>query len=663
MESFVTGATGFIGRHLVPHLLARGERVHVLVRRGSLPRLEALRARWGEGAERVHAVIGDLSQPGLGVGESEVAALRGRIDHFFHLAALYDMEADPDSLREANVDGTRHAVELAEALEVGRVHQVSSIAAAGSYPGTFREDMFDEAEGLDDPYFATKHESEGLVRTSCRRPWRVYRPGIVVGHSESGEIDKIDGPYYFFKLLRRLRTIPSWIPLLGIEGGPMPLVPVDFVARALDVIAHEDGLDGRCFHLVDPRPKTTGEVLNLFAKAAGAPRFGMRLDARTTGLLTAPLRGALALLPGAERLSHLALAELGIPPRVLAYVSPPRFDCRQAKAVLDRHGVAVPELESYAPRLWEYWERHLDPEARDQALARAVAGKRVLITGASSGIGRATALRAAAAGAEVLLVARSAEKLREVQREIERAGGVARIFSADLSDLGSCDALVKEVLNAHGGIDVLVNNAGRSIRRSLVLSQERFHDYQRTMQLNYFGALKLIYGFLPAMRAQRGGHIVNVSSIGVQTHPPRFSAYVASKAALDAFSRVAASELLGDGIRITTVYMPLVRTEMIAPTSIYKAFPTISSSQAAELLCEAFVERGKRVATPLGVFGELAYAAAPELVDRLLAQAYKLFPDSAAARGAKPDARTQAAEPELSSKAVAFAHLVPGVHW
>jgi NAD(P)-dependent dehydrogenase (short-subunit alcohol dehydrogenase family) len=491
----------------------------------------------------------------------------------------------------------------------------------------------------------------------------VYRPGIVVGHSVSGEIDKIDGPYYFFKLLRRLRTIPSWLPLVGIEGGPMPLVPVDFVARALDVIAHEPGLDGRCFHLVDPRAKTTGEVLNLFAKAAGAPRFGVKLDPRTTGVLTAPLRGALRVLPGAERLTNLALAELGIPPRVLAYVSPPRFDCRGAKAVLDRHGVAVPELESYAARLYEYWERHLDPGASDHALARAVGGKRVLITGASSGIGRATALRAAAAGAEVLLVARSAEKLGDVQREIERAGGVAHVFSADISDLGSCDALVKEVLNAHGGIDVLVNNAGRSIRRSLALSQERFHDYQRTMQLNYFGALRLIFGFLPAMRAQRSGHIVNVSSIGVQTHPPRFSAYVASKAALDAFSRVAASELLEDGVTITTVYMPLVRTEMIAPTSIYKAFPTISASQAAELLCEAFVERGKRVATPLGVFGELAYAAAPQLVDQLLAQAYKLFPDSAAARGQGPEARRPAEEPPLSSKAVAFAHLVPGVHW
>jgi NAD(P)-dependent dehydrogenase (short-subunit alcohol dehydrogenase family) len=661
MESFVTGGTGFIGRHLVTQLLARGERVHVLVRKSSLPRFEALRARWGAEGERAHAVVGDLSLPGLGVSEAQREALRGRVDHFFHLAALYDMQADAESLRRANVEGTRHALVLADALAAGVFHHVSSIAAAGRHAGTFRESMFEEATGLDDPYFATKHDSEALVRGEHARPWRIYRPGIVVGHSETGEMDKVDGPYYFFPLLRRMRGLPSWLPLVGLEGGTLPIVPVDFVARAIDVIAHEPGLDGRCFHLVDPRAKSAGEVLNLFAKAAGAPRFALRVDSRAAELAASPLRALLSRVPGAQRVADLALAELGIPPRTLAYLDPPRFDCREARAVLDRHGLRVPELERYAPRLWEYWERHLDPAAPDAALARAVGGKRVLITGASSGIGRAVALRAAAAGAEVLLVARSPEKLAGVAREIEAAGGSARVYTADVADLASCDALVKEVVGAHGGIDVLVNNAGRSIRRSLALSQDRFHDYQRTMQLNYFGALRLVFGFLPSMRAQRSGLIVNVSSIGVQTNPPRFSAYVASKAALDAFSRVAASELLEDGIRITTVYMPLVRTEMIAPTTIYKAFPTLSPSQAADLVCQAFTERGKRVATPLGVVGEVAYAAAPELMDQLLSQAYKLFPDSAAARG-RPDAKPQE-EPELTARAVAFAHLVPGVHW
>jgi NAD(P)-dependent dehydrogenase (short-subunit alcohol dehydrogenase family) len=663
MESLVTGATGFIGRHLIPLLAARGERVHALVRRGSFARLEGLRARWGLGEDRVHAVVGDLSEPMLGVSGADVAALRGRVRHLFHLAALYDMEADADALAHANVAGTRHMLELAGALEVGCVHHVSSVAAAGRYPGVFREDMFEEAVELDDPYFATKHESEGLVRAGCPRPWRIYRPGVVVGHSETGEMDKVDGPYYFFKLLQRLRrALPPWVPLVGVEGGPVPIVPVDFVARALDAIAHEEGLDGRCFHLVDPDPPSVGRALNAFARAAHAPEFALRVDAQVANVVPKAVRGGLAKLPPVRRIADQVLADLGIPRRVLGSLGQTtRFDCREADRVLAPRGIRVPPLESYAWRLWDYWERNLDPDLqRERSLAAAVGGRRVLITGASSGIGRAAALRVGAAGARVLLVARSAEKLGDVQAEVERAGGKAEVHTADLSDLASCDALVAEVLERHGGVDVLVNNAGRSIRRSIRLSEERFHDFQRTMQLNYFGALKLILGFLPAMRAQRSGHVVNVSTIGVQTNPPRFSAYVASKAALDAFSRVAASELVEDGIDVTTVYMPLVRTEMIAPTRIYRAFPTISAEEAAELICGALVDRPKRVSTRLGVFGEVAYAAAPKACDAVLATAYRLFPDSAAARGERAPGKEEEA---LSTEAVAFAHLAAGVHW
>jgi len=288
-----------------------------------------------------------------------------------------------------------------------------------------------------------------------------------------------------------------------------------------------------------------------------------------------------------------------------------------------------------------------------------VAGRRVLVTGASTGIGRATALALGEAGATVLLVARSGEKLGEVKNEIEKRGGTAFVHPADLADLESCDRLVEAVIAQHGGVDVLVNNAGRSIRRSLALSYDLFHDFQRTMQINYFGALKLILGFVPGMRERGQGHVINVSSIGVQTNTPRFSAYVASKSALDAFSRCIASEVVDDGVAVTTVYMPLVRTEMIAPTRIYDAFPTLSVDEAAEMVVRAVVERPKRVATRLGVFGEIAYATAPKAVDVVLNTAYKLFPDSAAARGEPPSAE----RPEMSSEAVAFAHLVPGVHW
>src|SRR5437763_5126035 len=210
MSYFVTGATGFIGRNLVERLLEREGTIYVLVREGSKGRLAELRSRWGTDEERVVGIVGDLSQPRLGVSDEDLSRLRGKIDHLFHLAAIYDMTADAESQRVANVEGTRHMVEFASAVEAGRIHMVSSIAAAGLYRGTWREDMFEEAEDLDNhPYFRTKHDSEGIVRTECTRPWRIYRPGIVVGNSETGEMDKIDGAYYFFKLIRRLRaTVP-----------------------------------------------------------------------------------------------------------------------------------------------------------------------------------------------------------------------------------------------------------------------------------------------------------------------------------------------------------------------------------------------------------------------------------------------------------------------
>lgn len=659
MSYFVTGATGFIGRHLVELLLRREGAIHVLVREGSLERLEVLRQGWGDAGQRVIPVLGDLLSPRLGVGEDVLEALRGA--RFFHLAALYDMDADAESLARVNLEGTRHALELARAIGASSFHHISSIAAAGRYPGIFREDMFEEAEGLDDPYFRTKHESEGIVREVTDLDWRIYRPGVVVGHSRTGEMDKIDGPYYFFKLIQKLRgALPQWMPLIGIEGGPTHIVPVDFVARAIDHIAHRDGLDGRTFHLVDPEPTSLGTAMNLFARAAHAPEFALRIEANISNALPKSLRSALRELPPIRRIVDQTLADLGIPSRALEAAELPRLDCREATAALEGSGIEVPPLASYAPKLWDYWERELDPDLfRDRSLASSVTGKRVLITGASAGIGRATALCLGEAGAIVLLVARNPEKLSHVKEEIENAGGTAFIHTADLSDLDSCDALVAEVLAQHGGVDVLVNNAGRSIRRSVNLSYDRFHDFQRTMQLNYFGALKLIMGFLPPMQKQKSGHIINISSMGVQTHPPRFSAYVASKAALDAFSRCAAPEFLDDQIAFTTVCMPLVRTEMIAPTKIYQRFPTISSEEAAELICGAIVDRPKRVTTKIGIFSQLIYAIAPKATDAIASMAWRLLPDSAAARGET----AKAGEEEPSTEAVAFAHLLPGTHW
>jgi NAD(P)-dependent dehydrogenase (short-subunit alcohol dehydrogenase family) len=662
MAYFVTGATGFIGRHLVTRLLEREGDIYVLVRESSGDRLATLIDRWGLGAEeRIKPVIGDLGSSRLGVSDETLGELKAAgIDHFFHLAAVYDMTADEERNRIANVEGTRNAVGLANALEAGRFHHVSSIAAAGLHKGLFREDMFDEGQKLEHPYHRSKFESEKLARTQTNMPWRVYRPAIVVGNSQTGEMDKIDGPYYFFTAIKMARHyLPGWFPLVGPELGYTNIVPVDFVADAMDHIAHVDGLDGQAFHLTNPKSQRSGEVMNTIAKAAHAPQLSVRIDSKLLKALPKGTIGMLMQLPAAKGVRKAILADFGIPDEVIGYIGlTAEFDTRDTERALAGSGITVPPLESYAAKLWDYWERNLDPDLfKDSSFEGAVNGKTVLITGASSGIGKAAAFKIAKAGGIPLLVARSTDKLEEAKREIEDSGGTAYTYSADISDPESVDQLVERVLADHPAVDVLVNNAGRSIRRSVALSYDRFHDYERTIQLNYLGTIKVIMGLLPPMRDRRSGLIVNVSSIGVQTNPPRFSAYVASKAALDAWTRVVGSESISDNVHFTTIHMPLVRTAMIAPTKIYDSFPTISPEEAADLICEAIRAKPKQINTRLGTFGEVAYALFPKAVDQILSTAYKVFPDSAASRGQKdPDERA-------STEQVALAHLMRGVHW
>jgi len=385
----------------------------------------------------------------------------------------------------------------------------------------------------------------------------------------------------------------------------------------------------------------------------------MRVDKRMTDMLPKGVLSYAMKLPALKDVRRTLLADLGIPDEVLGNMAlVPRFDGRDTQRALAGTGIEVPPLDTYAVKLWDYWERNLDPDLfKDRSFEGAVNGKTVVITGASSGIGRAAALKIAAAGGIPLLVARTQEKLDEVKAEIERDGGTAYAYTADLSDYDSIDALVRKIFADHASVDMLVNNAGRSIRRSVALSYDRFHDYERTIKLNYLGTVKLMLGLLPHMREKKAGHIVNVSSIGVQTSPPRFSAYVASKSALDAFTRVASSETIGDNVTFTTIHMPLVRTAMIAPTKMYDSFPTISPEEAADLICEAIRAKPKQINTKLGTFGEVLYAIAPKAVDQILHMAYKVFPESSAAKGDKEG------EDRASGEATALAHLMRGVHW
>jgi NAD(P)-dependent dehydrogenase (short-subunit alcohol dehydrogenase family) len=675
MSYLVTGGTGFIGRQLVSELAKRGESIYIIVRASSLGKLESLRAQCEDHGQRIIGVSGDLREPLLGVTAEDRTRLRGRIRHFLHLGAVYDLTATDETLDMANVLGTDHALALADDLGAGCFHLVSSIASAGEYPGTFTEDMFDEAVGLDQPYFRTKHESEALVRRQNKVPWRVYRPSMVVGHSATGYIDKVDGPYYFFKMLQKLRrTVPPWMPLVGLEGGEMNMVPVDFVARAIDHLAHLPDLDEQCFHLTDPRRRHVGEVLNLFAKAAHAPTMTMRLDSELFAGVPQMIRAALASIRPLNRIVDEILRDLGMPKSIVELLNyPTTFDNTRTTKLLAAANIRVPPLEDYAWRLWDYWERHLDPDLSiDRSLAGRVNGKVVVITGGSSGIGKATAMRVAEAGAIVVIVARDEARLAAMRETITGAGGTIFTYSADLSEDKSCEAVARQILSDHGRVDVLINNAGKSIRRAIENSYDRFHDYERLMRINYFAAVRFTLSLLPSMVERHSGHVISISSIGVLANSPRFSAYVASKAALEGFTNCAAAEYSERGVRFSVVNMPLVRTPMTAPTRLYEKLPLITPEEAADIVCEAIIHQPKRLATKLGIFAQLMSFIAPKLTEIILSQAYRMFPESAAARGAlpapdspeslptKPEATTSE---NASEEMVVFASVLRGIHW
>ncbi len=686
MNYFITGGTGFIGHFLVPKILDRGGKVFMLARESSMHKVDELRQYWGAGKNQIVAVQGDLKDKKLGVDTAWIKEYAGSIDHFIHLAAIYDLSADAESQRITNVEGTAEAIALSKSLKSGCFHLVSSIAAAGLYKGTFTEDMFDEATDLDNPYFSTKHDSEGLVRKEKRMPWRIYRPGMVVGHSETGQMDKVDGPYYFFDTINSIsKVLPEGMPLLMTKAGNLNIVPVDFVADAIDHLAHLPDKNHECFFITDPKGVRVGDLIKTLLKVSRGGNV-KAIDMPLFDAASEKTGKVLSKISPVKKLSNRLVKRMGIPPEVMNYINfPTRYDSVETTKILAEADIVCPPFDSYIDAIWDYWLNFLRKENTSilgdmdglfneivgnptvSALRRTVKGKVVVVTGATSGIGKECALRLAQAGGEVVLVARTAEKLDETLAEIAEKGGKAYAYSCDVSNLDDCDKLIKKVLENHGRVDILVNNAGRSIRRSVRYSYDRFHDFERTMSLNYFGALRLIMGFLPSMEEQKNGHIINISSIGVLTNPPRFSSYVASKAALDAFSQCAAPEYSASNIHFTTIHMPLVRTPMIAPTSLYKAFPTLSPEQARDLIVKAIMSKPKRVSTGLGIAGAVAQATAPNFTESLLAQAYDLFPDSAAARGlSEEEAALEREKVPTTKMQIArklFSNVMRGGHW
>jgi NAD(P)-dependent dehydrogenase (short-subunit alcohol dehydrogenase family) len=473
-------------------------------------------------------------------------------------------------------------------------------------------------------------------------------------------MDKIDGPYYFFKLIQRMRQIlPPWMPAVGLEGGRVNIVPVDFVVDALDHISHKANINKQCFHLVDPVGYRVGDVLDIFSRAAHAPKMGLFINAALLGFIPKSVKKGLMAVAPVRRIRSAVLKDLGLPEDILTFVNyPTRFDNRETTAALKGTGIEVPNLKDYAWRLWDYWERHLDPDLHiDRTLRGKVGGKVVLVTGGSSGIGLAAAHKFAEAGAVTIICGRDQDKLDEACKEAKAKGYAFVAYAADIADMADCDRFVQLLVANHGGVDFLINNAGRSIRRAIESSYDRFHDYERTMQLNYFGCLRVTMGLLPGMVEKHKGHVVNISSIGVLTNAPRFSAYVASKAALDAWTRCASSEFADRGITFTTINMPLVRTPMIAPTQIYKNVPTLAPEEAADMIADACISKPVRIATRLGILGEVLHALLPRVAQIAMNTSFRMFPDSSAAKGDK------SGKAMLSPEAIAMQQMMRGIHF
>ncbi|WP_051499202.1 SDR family oxidoreductase [Nocardia sp. BMG51109] len=606
----MTGGTGFLGRRVLRGLLDldRDAVIHVLVRQTAAARLAELAASWGA-SDRIRPLIGDPAAKDLGLQDDPP-----RADHIVHLGTVSDVTTDEETAYAVDVAGTRAVIALAAGCGA-MLHHLSSVAVAGDHRGEFFEDDFDLGQNLPSPYQRTKFAAEKLVRETPGLRWRIYRPAIIAGDSSTGEMNPADAPHHVFPAVARLAGLPVPFPDLGATN----IVPVDYVAAAMVRLIGRRGLNKRTFHLVAPDPQPIGDVWSALARAAGAASGPGAIPGSHAALRT------LARLPGAATVRDLLVRQLGIPAEAARNLSfEAVFVADSTRARL--RGLRVPPFESYAGKLWTYWRTHLDPDrARRGADDDRLRDRTVLITGASSGIGLATAHAVARRGATVLMVARDPDELEAAAAAVRAGGGAAQAYPCDITDEKAVELLVKQALADHGQVDYAVNNAARSVHRSVLDSTDRMYEFEQTMALNYFGAVRLVLALLPAMRERRFGHIVNISSIAVQAKVPQLAAYVASKSALDAFGEIAAAENAGAGITFTSVRMPLVRTPSLAAVARYRSLPAHTPDQAADLVVRALTERPARIDTALGTIAQVVDAVVPSLGKAVLRQGLRLL--------------------------------------
>ncbi len=645
----VTGANGFLGKHLVDLLIKNGHDITLLIRNPERSNKKRLIDGWHRQADmakrhghdaNVSIWNGDVTKLNFGVDAGRTLS---DFDHVYHLAAIYDLEADEAITLDTNIGGTKHLLrKLDDDKFCGCLHFVSSIAVAGDFKGEFSERMFAEGQKHKHVYNRSKYESERLVREKREAQnnydIRVYRPSAIVGHSKTGEMDRIDGPYYGFAAVFAMKKIlPPWLPLFVPKSKVlMDMVPVDYVAEGIYSLSMMERSDIQgdlfCFHLTDPHAPTMTKAIKLILKAADGPRIQL-IFSTSWAKAYLGLLGQASNLKSIELLRNGLLNSLNIPLQIFDAMMPDvRFGAGETTRLLQKRNVVLQSFDTYVDKLWDYYNRHLDPERNKEERSKLeFQGKVVVITGGSEGIGFASAKRCVSYGAKVILVARNLDKLNRSLLELkpiaEKNGGSVKARSCNISNLDEGDELVAYILKQYGYVDILFNNAGLSIRRSISKSLERFHDFQRTMQTNYFGPLRIILGLLPSMVERKSGRILYSSTMGTLAPTPRFGAYAASKSAMDAISDSLAAEYTDRNIHFTSIKFPMVKTEMLAPTGDYDDMPAASPEFAAQMFVDAVLNKSRKQITATGYMIGIANIFTPKVITQLYNYAYKMWPD------------------------------------
>ena len=635
----ITGATGFLGQYLIEALLKKNQELTLLVRNPESTVFKELMDRLEQEGEKpsVKLVKFDLTKDDLALSQT---CLLNDFDHVYHLAAIYDLSTSESDMLNTNVEGTRRLLSrLKRDGFRGCFHFVSSIAVAGNFSGRFDEDMFDEGQVHTHAYHLSKYESEKVVREFKELSdfsVKIYRPSAIVGHSVTGHIDKIDGPYYLFLIISFLkRWLPGKVPIaLPKTKVVLDTVPVDYVVESLICLSRLKESDGQfCFHLSDPNTPPLSDVFSKVLSIAGGPSLGVSVPVdQVSKFVFAKQFKMIRNLQAIHILKREILRNLNIPEHIFEALMPKlKFDAKKTLSLLEAHSITPPKFNDYIEVLWEYYDKKLDPEKyRLDSARKSFQNKRVLITGGSSGIGFESAKIAYSLGAKVILVARSPEKLEECKVEIQALGaslGEIDTYSCDLSDLVACDELVHTIESNYGSVDVLFSNAGRSIRRSISKSQGRFHDLERTMQLNYFGAARLILGLLPSMLKQGGGQVIHSSSMGTISATPRFGPYMASKIALDTLMDSMAAEYANQNIAFSVIKFPLVQTPMVAPTAEFKKSKLTSPEQAAMMFVDAVIDQSRVKVPVTGKLLSFAAFLSPNIMTQLYSYAFQVWPD------------------------------------